>query len=59
MILFAGSEEQKFLEASMAYVSGNPILSDEEFDQLKLRLKVSCVLHFSPNACVSMDVKTL
>lgn len=38
--LFAGSDEQKFLEASMAYVSGKPILSDEEFDDLKLRLKV-------------------
>jgi len=35
-----GSEEQKFLEASMAYVSGKPILSDKEFDDLKLKLKV-------------------
>lgn len=25
----------------MAYVSGNPILNDEEYDQLKLKLKVS------------------
>jgi len=38
-----GPDEQKLLEASMAYVSGNPIMTDEEFDQLKLRLKVcSC-----------------
>ncbi|MBA0796719.1 hypothetical protein Gohar_007462 [Gossypium harknessii] len=38
--IFAGSDEQKFLEASMAYVSGKPILSDEEFDELKMRLKM-------------------
>lgn len=24
----------------MAYVSGNPILSDEEYDKLKMKLKV-------------------
>lgn len=36
----AGSDEQKFLEASMAYVSGNPILNDKEYDDLKMRLKV-------------------
>ncbi|KAH0941636.1 hypothetical protein HID58_001273 [Brassica napus] len=35
-----GSDEQRFLEASMAYVSGNPILNDQEFDQLKLKLKM-------------------
>lgn len=40
-----GSDEQKFLEASMAYVSGKPIMNDKEFDQLKLRLKV-CYFHF-------------
>lgn len=38
--LLSGSDEQKFLEASMAYVAGKPLLSDAEFDQLKLRLKV-------------------
>lgn len=38
--LLTGPDEQKFLEASMAYVSGNPILTDAEFDELKLRLKV-------------------
>lgn len=35
-----GSDEQKFLEASMAYVSGKPIMTNEEFDELKLRLRV-------------------
>lgn len=35
-----GPDEQKLLEAAMAYVSGNPIMTDDEFDQLKLRLKV-------------------
>uniref|UniRef100_A0A0F7GY12 PGRL1A transmembrane protein n=1 Tax=Melianthus villosus TaxID=377280 RepID=A0A0F7GY12_9ROSI len=39
-VVMLSSDEQKFLEASMAYVSGNPILSDEEYDKLKLRLKV-------------------
>ena len=36
----AGADEQRFLEASMAYVSGTPIMSNEEFDKLKQRLKV-------------------
>ncbi|KAH0465101.1 hypothetical protein IEQ34_005204 [Dendrobium chrysotoxum] len=39
-VVMLSSDEQRFLEASMAYVSGNPILSDKEFDELKLRLKV-------------------
>ncbi|XP_028802410.1 PGR5-like protein 1A, chloroplastic [Neltuma alba] len=39
-VVMLSSDEQKFLEASMAYVSGNPILSDKEFDELKLRLKM-------------------
>jgi len=39
-IILSGPDEQKFLEASMAYVSGKPIMTDKEFDQLKLRLKV-------------------
>lgn len=43
IISYAGSDEQKFLEASMAYVSGKPILTDEEYDKLKLQLKV-CLL---------------
>jgi hypothetical protein len=33
------SDEQRFLEASMAYQAGQPILSDEEFDELKAMLK--------------------
>ncbi|KAL8210003.1 hypothetical protein R6Q57_006735 [Mikania cordata] len=38
-VVMLSSDEQKFLEASMAYISGNPILSDEEFDKLKMLLK--------------------
>ncbi|OIW10811.1 hypothetical protein TanjilG_27757 [Lupinus angustifolius] len=38
-VVMLSSDEQKFLEASMAYVSGNPILNDKEYDDLKLRLK--------------------
>lgn len=38
-VVMLSSDEQKFLEASMAYVSGKQIMSNEEFDQLKLRLK--------------------
>lgn len=38
-VVMLSSDEQKFLEASLAYVSGNPILSDEEFDKLKIKLK--------------------
>lgn len=44
-----GSDEQKFLEASMAYVSGKPIMSDKEFDELKLRLKVCYFLFIDEN----------
>ncbi|XP_020226761.1 PGR5-like protein 1B, chloroplastic [Cajanus cajan] len=39
-VVMLSSDEQKFLEASMAYVSGNPIMSDKEYDELKLRLKM-------------------
>ncbi|KAK3434472.1 hypothetical protein EUGRSUZ_D01944 [Eucalyptus grandis] len=38
-VVMLSSAEQKFLEASMAYVSGNPIMSDQEYDDLKLKLK--------------------
>eukprot|EP00775_Hariotina_reticulata_P004953 gene4953-5194_t len=34
------SEEQRFLEASIAYQAGRPILSDDEFDELKAMLKL-------------------
>ncbi|KAL2902283.1 PGR5-like protein 1A chloroplastic [Bienertia sinuspersici] len=39
-IVMLSPDEQRFLEASMAYVSGNPILSDSEFDELKQKLKM-------------------
>ncbi|KAI3828688.1 hypothetical protein L1987_02796 [Smallanthus sonchifolius] len=39
-VVMLSSDEQKFLEASMAYISGNPIMSDKEFDQLKMQLKI-------------------
>ncbi|CAO2820006.1 unnamed protein product [Amaranthus hypochondriacus] len=39
-VVMLSADEQRFLEASMAYVAGNPILSDKEFDELKLRLKM-------------------
>ncbi|KAJ4712918.1 PGR5-like protein chloroplastic-like [Melia azedarach] len=38
-VVMLSSDEQKFLEASMAYVAGKPIMSDEEYDKLKIRLK--------------------
>ncbi|KAL1333845.1 hypothetical protein HN51_062706 [Arachis hypogaea] len=39
-VVMLSSDEQKFLEASMAYVSGNPIMSDKEYDELKMKLKM-------------------
>lgn len=33
------SDEQRFLEASLAYAADKPIMSDAEFDVLKLKLK--------------------
>ncbi|XP_054825245.1 PGR5-like protein 1B, chloroplastic [Prosopis cineraria] len=39
-VVMLNSDEQKFLEASMAYVSGKPIMSDEEYDKLKMKLKM-------------------
>ncbi|XP_010540318.1 PREDICTED: PGR5-like protein 1B, chloroplastic [Tarenaya hassleriana] len=39
-VVMLSSDEQRFLEASMAYVSGNPIMNDEEYDNLKLKLKM-------------------
>ncbi|KAJ0962215.1 hypothetical protein J5N97_030043 [Dioscorea zingiberensis] len=38
-VVMLSPDEQKLLEASMAYVSGNPIMTDAEFDELKLRLR--------------------
>ncbi|KAK6117121.1 hypothetical protein DH2020_049166 [Rehmannia glutinosa] len=39
-VVMLSGDEQRFLEASMAYVSGNPIMSDKEFDELKQKLKM-------------------
>ncbi|KAH6778967.1 PGR5-LIKE A [Perilla frutescens var. hirtella] len=39
-VVMLSADEQRFLEASMAYVSGNPIMSDKEFDELKRKLKI-------------------
>uniref|UniRef100_A0A0F7CYT8 PGRL1A transmembrane protein n=1 Tax=Pelargonium transvaalense TaxID=158603 RepID=A0A0F7CYT8_9ROSI len=39
-VVMLSSDEQKFLEAAMAYVSGKPIMSDKEYDDLKIRLKI-------------------
>ena len=39
-IIIIGPDEQKLLEASMAYASGKPIMTDAEFDELKARLRV-------------------
>ncbi|EPS59985.1 hypothetical protein M569_14818 [Genlisea aurea] len=39
-VVMLSADEQRFLEASMAYASGTPILSDEEFDKLKQKLKI-------------------
>ncbi|KAL6006800.1 hypothetical protein ACLOJK_032295 [Asimina triloba] len=38
-VVMLSPDEQKLLEASMAYVAGNPIMTDKEFDKLKLKLK--------------------
>ncbi|XP_073287917.1 PGR5-like protein 1A, chloroplastic [Primulina huaijiensis] len=39
-VVMLSANEQRFLEASMAYVSGNQILTDKEFDELKQKLKM-------------------
>lgn len=49
--MYSGADEQRFLEASMAYVSGNPIMSDEEFDNLKQKLKVLDACYFLLSFC--------
>jgi len=38
-VVMLSPDEQRLLEASMAYAAGNPIMSDAEFDELKLKLK--------------------
>ncbi|KAK4389370.1 PGR5-like protein 1A, chloroplastic [Sesamum angolense] len=39
-VVMLSADEQRFLEASMAYVSGTPIMTDDEFDKLKQKLKM-------------------
>ncbi|KAL2624283.1 hypothetical protein R1flu_008528 [Riccia fluitans] len=38
-IVMLSTDEQKFLEASLAYAAGNPILTDAQYDDLKIKLK--------------------
>lgn len=40
IFIMIGPDEQKLLEASMAYAAGKPIMTDAEFDELKARLRV-------------------
>ncbi|GAB2224579.1 hypothetical protein Droror1_Dr00005341 [Drosera rotundifolia] len=39
-VVMLSADEQRFLEASMAYVAGKPIMTDKEYDELKQRLKI-------------------
>ncbi|CAM6089094.1 unnamed protein product [Calypogeia fissa] len=38
-VVMLSGDEQRFMEASLAYQAGKPILSDEEYDKLKFKLK--------------------
>lgn len=38
-VVVLSTDEQKFMEASLAYQAGKPFLSDKEYDELKQRLK--------------------
>ncbi|CAK9207323.1 unnamed protein product [Sphagnum jensenii] len=38
-VVMLSSDEQKFMEASLAYVAGRPILTDQQYDELKMKLK--------------------
>lgn len=42
----------------MAYVSGNPILTDKEFDELKMRLKV-CLNYLPFYICLAYLIAIL
>ncbi|VAH96454.1 unnamed protein product [Triticum turgidum subsp. durum] len=44
-VVMLSADEQRLLEASIAYIAGNPIMSDAEFDELKLRLKARWKRH--------------
>ena len=46
------STEQRFMEASLAYAAGKPFLSDEQFDELKRKLR-------KQNSRVVQQVRTL
>ncbi len=67
MYMACSSTEQRFLEASLAFQAGKPIVSDEEYDVLKdsLRKKNSIVVQqvcskrqlFSSNlTCISLSL---
>lgn len=38
-VVILSSDEQKFMEASLAYASGKPNMTDAEYDALKMKLK--------------------
>ena len=38
-LLLCSTVEQKFMEATLAYQAGKPIVSDEEYDNLKRELR--------------------
>jgi len=40
-VVMLSPDEQKFMEASLAYAVGKPIMTDAEYDDLKFRLKKS------------------
>lgn len=40
-VIMLSADEQRFMEASLAYQAGKQILSDEEYDNLKIKLKRS------------------
>ncbi|OAE31771.1 hypothetical protein AXG93_4874s1360 [Marchantia polymorpha subsp. ruderalis] len=39
-IVMLSPDEQRFMEASLAYAAGKPILTDAAYDELKMKLKV-------------------
>ncbi|PNW81042.1 hypothetical protein CHLRE_07g340200v5 [Chlamydomonas reinhardtii] len=54
MVAVLSSDEQRFLEASMAYAKGKPIMTDEDYDALKaeLRNKSSIVTAQGPRCSI-------
>ena len=53
------SDEKKFLEASRAFNAGTPLLSDVEFDALKLKLKQSSSIVTAQGARCSLRSRTM